>query len=122
LASVSEVDSISAVPHFMQKRRAGLFGVEQFGQIRGGITSPSGIFCPHFMQNLRAAAFGVPQFVQVRMGSGSGPGVEAVGIDSAGCARSAGTVISSKSPGSTINVGSPGVAPAPRPAARRAAL
>ena len=71
------------VPHFMQNRRAGLLGVEQFGQIRGGTTSPSGICCPHFMQNRRAALFGVPQFGadphllgrRCRRGSGGvGPG------------------------------------------------
>jgi hypothetical protein len=56
----------------MQKRRVGTFGVEQFGQIRGGRTSPSGSFVPHFMQNLRAGLLPVPQFVQMRRASGAG--------------------------------------------------
>ena len=58
----------------MQNRRDGLFGVEQFGQIRGGMTSPSGILWPHFMQNRRAALFGVPQLAQMRCSSGGGSG------------------------------------------------
>ena len=73
-ASGSDGESSSAVPHFMQNRRDGLFGVEQFGQIRGGTTSPSGIFWPHFMQNRRAGLLPVPQFAQIRSSSGSGGG------------------------------------------------
>lgn len=65
---------MSAVPHFMQNRRVGLFGVEQFGQILGGVTSPSGSFCPHFMQNRRAGLLPVPQFAQTRRSSGGGGG------------------------------------------------
>src|SRR6185369_4220519 len=74
--------STRLVPHFMQKRRVELFGVLQFGQMTGGITSPSGILWPHFMQNFRSTLLGVPQFVQKRLSSAGGGGLWAPGTTS----------------------------------------
>jgi hypothetical protein len=72
----------------MQNRRVGLLAVPQFGQIRGGTTSPSGILCPHFMQNRRSGRFAVPQLAQIRTSSGVGSGAPVAAGSAFGTASS----------------------------------